>query len=200
MEYYKLRLDYDTGLDTRYREMENSYFSCYVRSLEKVDDNPHYHYYVELHPHKTTVGLRQFIRLHFGSGNGVYSLKKLDEEKPIEYLAYLIKEDQNSVWYRMPEGARESAQAYDLQVKTDLKSKKSKSKNVIPQVEGYIKELYGTTDIHPETLVEQVVEYFVEHSKIMGYHQVLNIAQTIRIRANPQSKKLFCQSIVDKII
>lgn len=196
MEYYKLRVDYNKN-DQVYRNMESNYFVSYVRAFERGGDetNPHFHYYVEMIC--SSVSLRQYIRKNIGSGNGVYSLKKLDEEKPVEYLAYLMKEDGNTIWYKMPVELKTVVIEYDLKVKESMKNKGRKT--TLVKIEDYIVKKYGKMLRNKEQLVEEVCNYHVDNQLQLRMFNIQSICETIWFRNNPDYRKRYIDNIVSRI-
>lgn len=137
--FWKLRLNIQ-DMDIFYQNvkcMQDKYFNAYIRSKEVNDEgeNPHYHYYVEITATDST--LRQFIRDRFGKGNGVYSLKRLDGVKPIEYLAYILKMDRDPLIKNISEEVLRQAREYDEGIKEAYKTKKLSQWR---QILNYIKE------------------------------------------------------------
>lgn len=197
MEYYKLRIDVLPLKEEVYLKLQ-SYFTTYVRALEVGSEatNPHYHYYISMT--SSAVSVRQYIRANIGKGNGVYSLKKLDEEFPPEYLAYLVKEDKETIWYKMPEGLKEKAIAYDLKVKEDL-SKKGK-KPAWKKAEEYVKERFGNVPFNESQIVEAVIDYYLENDMMIRKFLIIDIVQTILVSNNPKYKQNFIQNITQNIM
>ena len=190
MEYYKLRIDYNADNLPQIKELQSRYFSRFVKAEEKGEekDNPHLHYYLAT-THKASA-IRQFIRKHFGSGGGVYSLKKLDEEYPLEYLAYLVKEDPETIWFRMPEGLKEKAIAYDLEVKRDLKTKGSLGK-----VKKYLIDKYGGIPPHRKTLINSLINYYQERNLLIRKFNLLTLTQTLLLEIDPSYRRSFVEDI-----
>lgn len=202
MDCYKLRIDYTPSKDNKYREMENKYFSSYVRVLEDVSgENHHYHYYVETT--SSSVALRQYIRKEFGSGNGTYSLKKV-EKHPIEYIAYMYKTittDNNVgstfVTYNMPVDVIKEAKAYDIKVKQSLKNK---SRGMVSQLENYLIDKYGSVTTNKENLVRSVVQFYVEQNKSFDDYTILRVCNSLRCKYDVKYMDRFVNNIIDKMV
>ncbi len=196
MNYYKLRVDINRFPMEVFRQLEDKYFSAYVRAYETVDEkNSHYHYYVETLASSDSI--RQFIRRKLGSGNGVYSLKCLDERYPIEYLAYLLKDDTNSVWFKIPDIIRKDANVYDSSVKESIKLKKRKK---LQRLEVYILDRYGSFILNKEQLINDFVDYYIENSMPIRDYQIISELQCLLCKYDPDYKHEFCKRILEKMV
>lgn len=170
ISYYKLRVDVlDTVDKVCYRNLEKNYFSSYVRSFEHIDEeNQHYHYYVETTC--SAVSIRQYIRKYIGKGNGVYSLKELDEARPMEYLSYILKDDTNAVWCNLPMELKDEAEAYSKQVKNEIKEKKKRKQGrlelLLEYMEGCEKD--------KNKVAKEVYYYFKNKGMAPSSHLVQN--------------------------
>ena len=139
MNYFKLRVDINKDVSiTDVEKVVSSYSQCYCYSIEGVDTtNMHTHFYLEMS--KGAPALRMRLRSLGLKGNGGYSLKELDEEKPIEYLAYIMKEGRfHNVG--LPENVILSAQEYNCKVQNDIKEKKEAKKGLLVTIEKELKE------------------------------------------------------------
>lgn len=175
MKYYKLRIDIIPQLSLEvYNLMEVKYFSRFVRSLEGLE-NRHFHYYVET---DNAVALRQYIRKHIGTGNGVYSLKELDEECPIEYMSYIIKEDPNPKWFNFSEEKIKEIVLHSQQVNEEIKLKKKSKSTSIDKVEEcylYIKDKDGSP-------FDLIIEWYLSKGNMIRESQIVVMYDTIECK------------------
>lgn len=193
---FKLRVTIDREDRQVFRDMEVKYFSKYVRAEEVGKDTgkSHYHYYIETDRPNP---LRQYIQKYIGKGNGFYSLKRVDEFNPVEYLSYIIKEDNNSVWFNMDDDIRENVKVYASEVKHQIKSVRKEGK--LSKIRLYILETNGFIPLNPETLVELIVEYHISNRLMINKFHIINYAQTILVETDEKYKKSFIQDCVIKM-
>jgi len=199
MDYYKLRVDVFEDLQ-KYRDLESKYFNSYVRAKEGGSDgsNVHYHYYFSSTVRKETI--RQYIQKYIGKGNGIYSLKLLREEKPLEYLSYLIKEDTNTVWFNMADGVRDEVMAYDKEMKDKVKASKTKTMDRVQKIQEFYVSKYGSLSrLNREQLVEAVVEYHQVNKLVIRFYQIEGLITTILVNNEEAYKAQFCRSLLNKI-
>lgn len=202
---YKLRITLEeSGMSTsvynnrllKCREMEERYFSSYVRCLETGKDTgkTHYHYFcitVNQNP------LRQFIQKYIGKGNGIYSLKRLDEEYPIEYLSYIVKEDTNAVWCNMPDDIKENTKAYASEIRKKISTTRKEGR--ITKLRKMLIEKFGCIPINKEQLVSEIVEIYIQERWVINHFHIINNATTLLVEESEDFKKKFIQNILEKI-
>lgn len=177
LKFYKLRIDFDSNKVAEFRELEKRYFDSYIRSLEGIDEhNVHYHYYVEtIHP---SVNIRRYIQTHIGKGNGIYSLRELDERYPLKYLSYIVKDDSNSVWYKMPPTLREEVIAFSAQVSLEVAEKKKKKKNnKVMDLMEYCEKCKTFKDVSKE-----IVYYYMNKDLVLNGTVIRNYIWTIALK------------------
>lgn len=204
MDYYKLRID--THNVNLIQAMCEKYFTNYVYALENQgQDNPHVHLYVEMFTKQAT--LREYIRKTFGQGNRCYSLKSLDEKRPVEYLAYVIKEGDYKHNCLTPEELT-LLHAHNKEVKTQIKARKADRKTVLERVLDLFKDVEFPDDTYPllgeyflseEKIVEMVVEYYKEQGTLIREFQLVSICQTLCLKFLPDYKNDLKNKILDKI-
>lgn len=198
MYYYKLRIDIIDALDVAlYRTMESKYFISYVRSEESVNgENKHYHYYVESLTKSATI--RNYIRTYIGKGNGVYTLGNLDEEKPMEYLSYICK-DGNAIFYNIDIKLQQDVLAYSVRVNDEIKEKKRKKRLSDRQ------EIFKYLDENlpefpkPEDVCLLIVNWYVEHEKIIRYFYIKNLVETYLCSKDATFKLNFVRKLINDI-
>lgn len=203
--YYKLRVD-TQNLDL-IESILKKYSSKYIVSLENEGtENTHSHSYIETTEKQATI--RNVLRKTFGSGNSSYSLKELDEEKPVEYLAYVIKD--KNYRHNMNQEDIEKAKEYDKQVKDQIKEKKLSRKTQIQKIE----EKYFTPDkLHivsnsgyeskqswtEEQVLEVVIQYYKEEEILIREFQLISLTQTLSLKYVPYYGDRLKSRILDRM-
>ena len=123
-KFFKLRLD-TCSSDICNKIVKMYSPSDYIWSFEKVGtSDQHAHFYLKTD--KPSRNIREYIQRHVGMGNGIYSLVELDQERPIEYCAYVTKERHYTT--NMPEDVISEFLKYDDAVKQSMKEKKAAKK------------------------------------------------------------------------
>lgn len=179
MDAYKLRID-TINHDVCHHICNRYSPSCWVWSVEEVaSSNPHSHFYLEMDK-KAQIALRAYIRQTIGSGNGCYSLKILQELKPLEYLAYVIKageSDHHNI-------DLSEALAYDEKVKNSLKEKKTKPKAIDLII------IYNKWDTEPPGCIHHCIDGVVDYYKTSGIlireFSLVSQAQTLCLKYFPE--------------
>lgn len=124
MNTYKLRVDWPNGqLPSVLYFNSESFAICKEGGIE----NPHYHLFLKTH--MKMPAMRATLRKHNLRGNASYSLKKIDEEWPVEYLAYMMKEG-DFTYTNIPEDIVEQFTEYDKKVKQQIADKKKRKQPV----------------------------------------------------------------------
>ena len=185
MKFYKLRIDTAEGKDVILKFIEK-YSSTYLVSFEgQGTDNPHVHLYLEMLSNISS-SLRQAIRRKFGAGNGGYSLKELDEQFPVEYLAYCIKDKNYFYSSNFPVSVIDEMKDYDKKVKEEIKHKKLSRRTVLDTIKD---ECFS--DVDPETqlvdgaylsvqdVVLRVVNYYQTSKKLVRKFAIVSQCQTL---------------------
>lgn len=204
LKYYKLRID--THDKSFVESMCKKYFDFYLYAFENVgEENPHVHLYIESTTKPATI--RNHIRKNVGSGNGIYSLKELDEERPIEYLAYCCKERDYST--NLPAELIENALSYDAQVKADMKEKKKSRRTVLQQIDESLNMTYSEIAnvyvdpngrvLNKEQIVEHVIKYYQETETLVRQFQLVSISQTLCLKYVPSYDYELKNDILSKI-
>lgn len=198
---YKLRID-TQDLDVL-EKIQNKYFESYLRGMESVeqyddkeDTNPHVHYYIHMFEEKTNP-LRQYIRKYIGKGNGIYSLKELDEEYPVEYLAYVLKDGEIKS-ENISQEVLDKAKEYDISVKASIKDKKAKS---IPIWQRIIDEYeYESKSQAPtkEQVLYDVIKWHKDNFKLIREFQIVSYVQTILVNIDKDYEHRFRNRLLEK--
>lgn len=179
MDAYKLRID-SIDPDICHHICDHYSPTCWVWSVEEVtSSNPHSHFYLEMDK-KAQIALRAYIRQTIGSGNGCYSLKILQELKPVEYLAYVLKAGE-SVCHNID---LSEALAYDEKVKKQLKDKKTKPKAIDLIIS------HNKWDVEPPTCIHSCIAGVVDYYKISGIlireFSLVSQSQTLCLKFFPE--------------
>ncbi len=186
--YYKLRVDTDDK--SKLKELLLKYCKTYIIAQEDSGDNKHCHCYLESITKPGTI--RASIRKKYGSGNGVYSLGLLDDRYPIEYIAYIIKEDPNYICDKIPLGILEKAKVYDMTVKKKLSKKKM---TILQNLNSFLKEKLVKKDMcyyygaepnfymcKPEYIVDAVLDYYTKDDRLIREFMIVSLCQTLCLR------------------
>ncbi len=210
IKYYKLRVD-TSDKELLYERLKK-YTDTMIVSIENIGtDNVHCHCYFESMTSSLTI--RQMIRKHYGSGNGVYSMKELDEQKPIEYISYCIKDGNYLITSTFDVSFITECNEWNERVKSEIKIKKENKKTVlqlceewinqnIDNQECWIRTLYRPPFSHdvPETrsllhYKHLVLKYHMVTDRLIRKFQIESIAMTIFLKHNPtQQWVIFSQN------
>lgn len=201
MEYYKLRVDTDNIMELE--RILLKYSSTYLICQENEGcENPHCHAYLETNTKQATI--RNVLRKKYGSGNGSYSLKALDEQYPVEYLAYCIKE--KNYRHTLPEEQIEKAKEYDLKVKEEMKKKKAERRTQLQKIEekyfsnvvdGIDTELNRYVDV--EHVADKVIEFYRENSILVREFMMISLIQTLSLKYVNSFDRSFKNRLIEKI-
>lgn len=180
---YKIRIDSHDR--SAIRMLLTKYTDSYLLAFEgEGSQNPHCHGLFSTTSKPATI--RSNLRKKFGSGNGSYSMKELDEEYPLEYIAYIIKEGDYEI-HNIPPEIIERAKAHDIQVKKEMKEKKSQRKTILKQIEEKYfskceKGVIDGTYVMKEFVVEKVLEFYQESGGLVRQFQIVAICQTLCLK------------------
>lgn len=196
IKYYKLRVDTDNK-EELFERLKKYTDTCIV-SIENIGlDNVHCHCYFESMTSSLTI--RQMIRKHYGSGNGIYSMKELDEEKPIEYISYCIKEGNHLISPSFDSAFIRECNEWNARVKSEIKTKKENKKTVLDKIiEKYDYE--NQDDIWMPTVVDNVLLYYKENKILVREFQIKSQIQTILLRYVPGYQERFRDQIMESLI
>lgn len=185
MNAYKLRTD-GISDDLVHSLSHDAERVLYARERGSDGLNLHYHWYITTNA--KSPALRARIRKHGFVGNGSYSLKKLDEATPIEYIAYVLKEgDYVAVKGIEPELVTQATE-YDKSVKADMaktkKSKMSRLDDIRASMPSGLFEHTGVTSSHignidRKRLTRYVLEYHRDNNLLIRKFQVISYVDTI---------------------
>ncbi len=196
--YYKLRINC-VAKPEEYTKMEEKYFIKFMKVKEKVLENPHYHYYL------TTLSSRKsitdYIKRHIGKdcSHTIYSMIKVREENPLEYLAYLYKEDDCPLIRGIPDDVLEKAKLYDLSVKQVLKDRKKTYDHVYKYVLEKTTKRNDKGNPPPKQIVKKVADYFAQAGRSVSSRQIENLAGQILWNIDSQYKKEKVSDILDNL-
>lgn len=197
---YKIRIDSHDR--TNIKLLLSKYSDRYMLAFEgQSSENPHCHGFFATTTKPATI--RSNLRKQFGTGNGSYSMKELDEDYPLEYIAYIIKEG-DYIEHNMPPEILVKAKEHDTQVKLELKAKKEKKKTVLAQIdEKYFSDaVNGILDdnfITKEYVVDKVLEYYRESKGLIREFMIVSICQTLCLKHVRSYERYFKNRILEKL-
>lgn len=179
MKYYKLRIDTDDRKSVV--SLLNVYSSRYLISIENEGtENTHCHAYLESDSKQATI--RAAIRKNYGGGNGSYSLKELDEQHPLEYLAYCIKE--NNYVHNLSSDVLSKAVMYDAKIKSEMKEKKKNRRTILQKMVEEFK--YEEGKVYVSDVITDVIEYYRKNEILVREFAMISQVQTLLLRFDPQ--------------
>lgn len=197
---YKIRVDTDDI--TKVRELIDRYSDRYILSFEGGFENPHVHGYFETTTKQLTIRAR--IRKFFGSGNGIYSLKELDEIFPFEYIAYILKDGDYQL-KGVTEEEIQKAKEFNIEVKKQIKEKKAKKRTQLQVLDDKFHEQYTKEGEYyidsegriptQESIVTMIVQYYLDEKKLFRQFQIVSLSQTLSARYVPSYKSTYIQKI-----
>lgn len=199
LTYYKLRVDLQiTTVSELIKTLEKG-TDAYAYVTEKLDTNPHIHFYLA-----TTVSnaaLRARIRNIAGKGNKSYSLKVIEEQYPIEYLAYLHKEGEVT-YVNVPNEIIEKAKAYNALVAAEIKEKKANKKTQVQKIIAHIEALQEENPNigwNPPNVTKLVIEYYRDNCILVREFAIIANVQTILLQKCPEYYKTLYSRIQERI-
>lgn len=195
MKYYKLRVDLENVDLTHIINLINSYSNTYSYVCEDgKTQNPHTHWYfsTEFSPEN----IRKNLRTLGLKGNSSYSLKELDEQYPIEYFAYLCKQN-NPVYKNIPQEIIEESKAYNKKVQEEIKEKKVKKRKVVQilieycdkEIKHYLeseqKQSLPGHYPNPLHLIHKIMLYHLENEILIRDFTIQSYVTTILCKISP---------------
>lgn len=206
MKYWKLRVDLN---DTRDFDdvlavvKKNS--DCYIGSFEfhskdgKITKH-HTHWYFESITKGPTIRA-QLKKL--GMERSEYSFGELEEEKPMEYLAYITKEDTKPVIVGFDVDFIQKIKEYNLKVKSEIKEKKELKKTKIQQMEiafnlhkpNSIEFLQNPQYFTRHQMLDKIVKWYQEKEILPRRHAIIAECDFLMLKYIPEFRKSF----VDKL-
>lgn len=187
--YYKLRVTLldDIRLD-KLLACIRAACPCFAYALEgggDTDVSPHLHFYLDLQiPPKT---LKSQLRALGAVGNRCLSLKILDEQYPLQYLAYLQK---GGRFHQkgIPDSVMADVLAYDEKVKKEMKQKKEKKKTQFQCIKEFVAEQVASLSredtiqsrrMFQNTVERAVLQYHVDKEILIRRFQIVAYVDTI---------------------
>lgn len=200
LSYYKIRIDTDDR--TSVTNLLDKYCDTYIISFENQEtDNPHCHGYIETTTKQQT--FRANIRKRYGAGNGGYSLVVLDEQYPLEYLAYMIK-DGDYLNRGVPQETLDLAIEHDKKVKLQMKEKKASRRTTLQVLQDeYSEELIPREcenyELYKGRILTLVIKWYKEKGTLIRQFMIVSQVQTLLLKYYPLGdKELWC-ALIDKI-
>lgn len=202
---YKIRINLGQATQHQIANYAET-FTCYAYSaIELPLTNPHIHLYIETQINDRT--LRSQIRKFAGTGNGIYSLKLLDELKPIEYLAYMLKMG-GMTSKNIDEDTINLCNQHDEKIKKEIQIKKEKRKPIdFSDLEKSCSEIINELKNYEHTthyeiikeLTDQIITYLLDKEKLIRINTVEYYLTTIICRNCPSLRKSLISSIGTKL-
>lgn len=157
--------------------------------------------YMELKPTITILTIRRYLR-----ENGFtrkYSIKESDEQYPIEYLAYCIK--QKRYRHNLPEYVIANAIEHNDKVVSEMKKKKTERKTILQQIiEAHEGELFLLEEMDlgkaVHTTYHIVVNFYKEKKALIREFQILSLVQTILVQYVSYYPNVMYKNVYDKLI
>jgi len=226
MQSYKLRINILPDIDPSVYDGVEAYMSSYCRGHETNErgDNPHYHYLFFFKEGVKELAFRAHIRKCIGSGNGNYSLKKCDEEYPIEYIAYIMKQGDFKTLGVWPQDVIQEARSYDERVKREMKDRKEVKKNgssrlmkiiqyclqrepyvfvpsgINPTLELDMVTIYnGVIITNDNTLIDAVLQWHLDNRLIIRPAIIADYVRTIKLMFDQHYRNQFVIKLLPTI-
>lgn len=195
MTYCKLRLDIsqDINLD-EITDFIHEKCNSYAYVIEGVvKDNPHIHYYLDLKCGTEVV--RKKLRDLGLKGNKSYSLTNLDEQYPIEYLAYMMKEDKIKT-YNIPSEVLDKAKTQQIKVSNQIKEKKEARKSVVQKIIEQIPKSDNYTHMEKRMILDTIIQYHVDNNLLVNENRLKSLFQSVMVKIDSGYKN----RLIDKIL
>lgn len=170
-------------------------------------ENPHYHFFFQTD--LTGHAIRARLKALGLAGNTDYSMKKLTEQYPIEYLAYVTKLGHYTS--TLPKDILANAIAHDQKVKEEMKDKKKKKQTTVQRVEeGYLiwfeehipdRDLRGDKPDpwkNPQALMKFIVDTHIEEGKTIAQYHVQRIFDTLMIKHSTRFRQNFEEFVMHR--
>lgn len=177
MKAYKIRVDYTPA---NFKDIIDTVISysptTYVYGIEgsHEDGSAHIHFYAE--SDKNPTNLRTEFRKLGLRGNRSYSLKQLDELLPIEYISYIIKDD-NFVSHGVSDSIIQSSIDHNRKVLSEIKAKKVTKKHTLQ----ILTELCEGHTLYSQ-IAETVLQYHLDNNLLFRKFQIQSYCDTIAYR------------------
>lgn len=204
MQCYKFRFDLKNfSLDSILGYLNaNAIRLAYVQEM-MLTDNPHLQGYLETSVKSATIRTHiRKLRLGNAKGNGTYSLKTCDEF-PIEYLSYLMKENQPQ-FIGFSEEDVLKVRMHQQSVLADMKQRKDNKKSIIEKLqESFLHEhkYDPMSDAPPkkEHFIMHVMNYHLDNNMVLREFNIISYAQTLMCRLSRIYYSQFLRKIMEKI-
>lgn len=186
---YKLRVTCSPSAEVTERLVKLlKYFSSVYSYVDEVSSKDKFHYHCYLQSYYGSRIIRQHVSDTFGKGNKVYSLKELDELLPLDYLAYMHKDNMPTYSEDFPPECIQLIRLHYDEIKENFletREKKKPQKIADAILQQYFPEDHpvwlDTADMwyYVERLYESVVDYHIQNDLVIREFQILGIVQTI---------------------
>lgn len=192
---YCLRIDLQTTTKKLVKQMVKNWSpTSYIYSIEQEQDNPHMHWYIETRTKPAT--MRSHIRQLGLQGNKSYSLTICKDK--LKYQAYVIKDN----YYRhSPDINIQEIQAYDAQVKTEMKERKTKKLKIVPTLLELTSSIpLNSKEKYVSDHVKTVITYHIENELPYNSYKIQTLTQMLLNKKNDYFLHLFTENISTQIL
>lgn len=157
---------------------------------EELVGNENHHTHFLFQTDLTTHAVRARLKKIGLCGNEDYSLVKLKEQYPIEYIAYLVKGGEYIS--TLPVSVLEEGKQYDARVKSEMKESKKEKKTFLRRLEEgfpeWHKNRYSLAIECPwnydEHVMEYIMEMHLEEGKSIRVYQLQALFDTLMCKYN----------------
>lgn len=203
----KLRITHDNVDD--FKNVE-SLFLEYIRVKELGSETGKYHFHYFLKTDKSIQTIRNYIVKELKEkndlkGNGLYSISKLNEEYPLEYLSYLMKEDNNPFIINIPNKVLDDLKVYIKDLKEEMEKNKLKKK--LKKEKKVWKIIIEEYDLKPfddgfgvNKVVKSVIDYHKKEELVIRDHAIRSYTLTIACHLSPKFRELYEDKIVHDLL
>lgn len=188
MKYYKLRISLK---EIKYQDALATVIALspdvHMIAHEAITSpNPHIHSYIESRINNSTI--RSRLRKLGCKGNGSYSLTLCDYQ-PIEYLAYMLKEDPDPVYTGICSNLVNDAYSYDLKVKEEIKRKQELKKKGWKAVLDSLKTVTGYEMFKSVQISGYILRYFIDNNILFNEQKLITYTTTIYAHISPKAQR-----------
>lgn len=199
MNFFKLRTTHKVVSFTDTLPVIRSLCEVYAYCHEGGDTNPHCHWYLETS--RQMPAIRARLR-KLQEGNRFYSIKTLDEQYPLDYLAYMMKEG-DFHFDRLPPEVIEDVKARQEEVKNGILDKKQNRRRVIDILFDLVTETYPNaefdSDSYSKLIIPIVVDYHLEKNITIRPGQIEAYVLTILLKKSAKQKAHYMKAVYDKV-
>lgn len=215
IKYFKLRVSHLGNTYEQVRDIVKKYspdcwFGCYEISKQDV---PHSHWYLELKvsPENVRRSIRDLKSEKDKTGNRIYSLRELDDEKPATYIAYIMKDGQIE-HHGFTEEKIAECLAEDKRIKEEMAALKVKKRPILLEISERLEAKLQDNEypamisgelryvpLTPYHLTDEVIAYFLDTGKLVREFMMISVVQTLCLKYIPRYRYTLKSRIMEKI-